>query len=107
MPKTLLATLLGVAVLAAPAFAQVIPGNAGASGGANGSAQTGAATGTAGETGTATAADASGTQALGLGGLLKQVQAGEPSAAASSGSPRSAGETLRSKVRAKAHAAGH
>lgn len=108
MHKTLLAAFIGATVLAAPAFAQVIPGSAGA--GANGGAQAGATAPGANAgttTGTAAGADASSTRALGLGGLLKEVQASDPGRAGTTDSANPSGGTLRSKARAKARAEGH
>ena len=84
MHKTLLAALIGASVFAVPAFAQVIPGGA-AQAGAHGSMHAGASApgmsanaGTGVGTTTATpTTGASGTQPLGLGGLLKQSQAAD------------------------------
>ncbi|MGN2242983.1 hypothetical protein ACFWZU_05645 [Frateuria sp. GZRR33] len=112
MHKTLLAAFIGASVFAVPAFAQVIPGGAGQSTAhasaqagatapglnANGAISTGATTPT---TGTA------GTQALGLGGLLKQTQAADAAADTPSEGAGPTGD-LNAKAREKLRAAhGH
>lgn len=111
MHKTLLAALVGASVFAAPAFAQVIPGGAGQAA-AHGSRQAGAtapgmnANASAGISTTPTTG-ASGTQPLGLGGLLKQTQAAD---AAADTPTEGAGPTgdLNAKAREKLRAArGH
>jgi hypothetical protein len=116
MHKTLLALSIGASVFAVPAFAQVIPGNAGQAM-THGSAQAGAAaSGLNANAGTSIGAGTSatptsntaGTQPLGLGGLLKQTQASDPALsvdAASEGAGPTGG--LNAKARAKAHAHGH
>ncbi|MGN2253828.1 hypothetical protein ACFWZ4_10660 [Frateuria sp. GZRe12] len=82
MQKTLLAAFIGASVFAVPAFAQVIPGGA-AQTTAHGSTQAGATApgmnpnAGAGLGATAPTTGASGTQPLGLGGLLKQTQAAD------------------------------
>ena len=109
MHKTLFAALIGASVFAAPAFAQLIPGSAGQAS-THGSAQAGAttpgmsanATSGIGTSTTTPSTDSSGTQPLGLGGLLKQTQAADPST-------EGAGPTggLNAKARAKAAMHGH
>lgn len=114
MHKTLFAALIGASVFAAPAFAQVIPGSAGQASaygsthagttapGVNANASTGLSTGT-----TTPTTGTSGTQALGLGGLLKQTQAAD---AAADTPTEGAGPTgdLNAKAREKLRAAhGH
>jgi len=114
MHKTLLAAVIGASVFAAPSFAQVIPGGA-AQATAHGSAHAGAtAPGMSANTsaGISTGATtpttgASGTQPLGLGGLLKQTQAAD---AAADTPAEGAGPTgdLNAKAREKLRAAhGH
>lgn len=111
MHKTLLALVIGAGVFAAPAFAQVIPDSTGA-----GSAQVGAsapgmdANASAG-VGMGTAmptTGASGTQPMGLGGLLRQTQArdAEPVADAPTEGAGPTGD-LNAKARAKLRAAAH
>lgn len=112
MHKTLLAAFIGASVLAVPAFAQVIPGSAGQAT-ARGSAQAGAtAPGLNANAGIGTGATtpttgSSGTQPLGLGGLLKQTQAADAAATTSSEGAGPTGE-LNAKAREKLRAAhGH
>ncbi|UGB37758.1 hypothetical protein [Frateuria soli] len=110
MHKTLIAAFIGASVFAVPAFAQVVPQGAGQAS-AHGSARAGTtAPGLDANADTGVGAGAaapttgtSGTQPLGLGGLLKQTQAAD---AASEGT----GPTgdLNSKAREKRRAAhGH
>jgi hypothetical protein len=108
MHKTLLAAFVGASMLAVPAFAQVIPGGA-AQASARGSTQAGAsAPGLNANAGTDASATtpstgASGTQPLGLGGLLKQTQAAD---AATDTPAEGAGPTgdLNTKAREKLRA---
>lgn len=118
MHKTLLAAFIGASVFAVPAFAQVIPGAAGQAGahsssqagttlpGANANASTAIGAGAGAGTGTSATTSATrsttGTQPLGLGGLLKQTQAADP---ATDGAGPTGG--LNAKARAKAAMHGH
>jgi hypothetical protein len=113
MHKTLLAAFIGAGVFAVPAFAQVSPAAVGAA--ARGSAHASvAATGMPSNTGVSIkpgtgATRASGTSALGLGGLLKQARAGDPEPATDAVNDRAnpAGGMLDAKARAKAQVRGH
>jgi len=107
------AAIAAACVFAFPAFAQVTPTGAGS--GVRGSAQAGVSTtGAPSNTGmgmgttadAATAGDASSTSNLGLGGLLKQTQAGD-SAASLDGSASLAGSSDAKALVKKARAHGH
>lgn len=117
MHKTLLAVFIGASVFAVPAFAQVIPGGAGQAAapsqtGASAtgmSANPGLAIGAGDGTASTTDGAGAGTQALGLGGLLKQTQAHDAGPVADTPS-EGAGPTgdLNAKAREKLRAArGH
>ena len=110
MHKTLLAAFVAASAFAVPAFAQVLPGSAGQAS-THGSTQAGTtASGmnaNAGAGTTTPTTGTSGTQPLGLGGLLKQSQSTD---AAADTPTEGAGPTgdLNAKAREKLRAArGH
>ena len=115
MRTILFAVFAAASVLALPAFAQVVPTGTGTS--AGGPAHAGVSTtgalsnaGTGGSTtdaGASVSSDATSTSNLGLGGLLKQTQATEPSSSlddsATPTNPSSDAKALEKKARAHGH----